>query len=180
MKICFLAPSSYGKSTAVKIIQKHFNSENVKIAEPLYDLQNKFYKYIYRNIGDQQDGELLQYLGIKIRKENPSFLIEEFKKVVNETFKEIITNDDCRTPDYEYLKEMGFIFININGYERERGDYTNADKKNNLEWTDTIPCDYVLDNYGTMEEYEKNILKLIKEIKENEKMLHDIKRKLLK
>lgn len=195
MKICFLAPSSYGKSTAVKIIERHFNSENVKIAEPLYDLQNKFYKYINRNIEDKQDGELLQYLGIKIRKENPLFLLENFKQRVDETYREIITNDDCRRPDQQYLQEMGFIFVKILGYQRDREDHTKADRENIVEWDNDIcgmdedykavytsctPCDCVIKNYGTMEEYEKTILNLMKEIAENEKMLRNTKRKLLK
>lgn len=217
MKICFLAPSSYGKSTAVKIIERHFNSENVKIAEPLYDLQNKFYKYINRNIEDKQDGELLQYLGIKIRKENPLFLLENFKQRVDETYREIITNDDCRRPDQQYLQEMGFIFVKILGYQRDREDhtkvdreniiewdndiicgrkdYTKVDRKNSIEWDNDIcgmnednkivyinctPCDYVITNFGTMEEYEKTILNLMKEIAKDEKMLRNTKRKLLK
>lgn len=195
MKICFLAPSSYGKSTAVKIIERHFNSENVKIAEPLYDLQNKFYKYINRNIEDKQDGELLQYLGIKIRKENPLFLLENFKQRVDETYREIITNDDCRRPDQQYLQEMGFIFVKILGYQRDREDHTKADRENIVEWDNDIcgmdednkivyinctPCDYVITNFGTMEEYEKTILNLMKEIAKDEKMLRNTKRKLLK
>ena len=43
MKICFLAPSSYGKSTAIKLLQKHFDIKNIRIAEPLYELQSDFY-----------------------------------------------------------------------------------------------------------------------------------------
>ena len=173
MKICFIAPSSYGKSTAVGIIKKYFNSENIKIAKPLYDLQAYFYDFIGKSIGETQDGELLQFFGIKIRKENPSFLLDSFYQRVSSSTNEIITNDDCRPPDYIYLKELGFIFIKINGYRRDRDDYVKADEKSKVEWQDDLPCDYELDNTGAIEDYEKNILKLLKEIINNEKMLHN-------
>ena len=56
MKICFLAPSGYGKSTAIEILKKHFDVENIKIAEPLYELQKAFYDKLGIDIGDKQDG----------------------------------------------------------------------------------------------------------------------------
>lgn len=179
MKICFIAPSSYGKSTAVQIISKYFDATNIKIANPLYDLQNKFYLYIDKQIGNTQDGELLQFLGIKIRKENPNFLLNCFLNSVEKCSSQIVTNDDCRPPDYKTLKQMGFIFIKINGFPRERDDYIKPDAKNKIEWQSEIPCDYELNNTGTLEEYEENILKLLKEILENEKMLYSPSRKLL-
>ena len=42
-KICFIAPSGYGKSTAISILKKFYQLENIKIAEPLYylDIINK-------------------------------------------------------------------------------------------------------------------------------------------
>lgn len=173
MKICFIAPSYYGKTTATEIIKKHFNSENIKIAKPLYELQKHFYQFIDRDIKDKQDGELLQFLGQKIRKENPRFLLERFFGEVNNSQNPIIINDDCRPLDYAFLKEMGFIFIKINGFRRDRQDHIEINLKNTLEWQEEIKCDYELDNYSTLLDYEKNILNLMKEIIENEKMLHN-------
>ncbi|MFA6777991.1 MAG: hypothetical protein WCR80_06135 [Bacilli bacterium] len=178
MKICFIAPSLYGKSTAAGIIQKHFKSQNIKIAKPLYDLQTYFYHFIEKEIGDTQDGELLQFFGNKIRKENSTFLLDNFYQNVLNSKNNIITNDDCRPPDYLFLKEMGFIFIKIKGFKRMRDDYVKAAEKNKLEWQCDLPYDYELDNTCTLEEYEKNILNLLKEIIENEKMLCDSDRKL--
>mgnify|MGYP002509296125 CR=1 FL=1 len=40
LKICFLAPSGYGKSTASKFIESEFNAKVIKIGKPLYDLQS--------------------------------------------------------------------------------------------------------------------------------------------
>ena len=78
MKICFLGPSGYGKSTAVQILSSYYNTVNVKIGEPLYDLQNHFYEKIKTKLQGEQDGELLQFYGMKVRKENPQYLLEDF------------------------------------------------------------------------------------------------------
>lgn len=69
IKIAFLAPSGYGKSTACQILNEEYNTVNIKLATPLYDIQ----KYYYQIIGcedneGKQDGELLQFLGKKSKK----------------------------------------------------------------------------------------------------------------
>ena len=164
MKICFLAPSGYGKSTAIEILKKHYYIENIKIAEPLYKLQKDFYNLIGVDIKDKQDGELLQFYGKKIRKENEDFLLNCFKNKLNNSNTTIITNDDCRPSDYSFLKNNGFIFIKINGFKRERRDKTQANLKDKIEWQSEIPYDYEVDNFGTLEEYENNIMEVINKI----------------
>lgn len=164
MKICFLAPSGYGKSTAIRLLQKHFDIKNIKIAEPLYELQSEFYDKLGIEIGDRQDGELLQFYGKKVRKENEKFLLNEFKKKLFNTSATIISNDDCRPNDYEFLKENDFVFIKINGYQRDRDDVTIANPKEKIEWQSQIPFDYEIDNYGSLEEYEEKLLSLMNEL----------------
>ncbi len=170
IKISFIAPSEYGKNTAVNLLKERYRLINIKLALPLYKLQEHFYKFIQRKLLGEQDGELLQFLGNKIRKENSDFLIEEFSKKLKkvQNFDGIITNDDCRPPDYQYLKENGFIFIKINGFKRNRIDHTKSDPNSRLEWHNQIPCDYEVDNFGTMEEYKENLYKLLKEILKKE------------
>lgn len=164
-KLCFIAPSGYGKSTAIGIISEKYELINIKIAEPLYELQNYFYNYIGVKMRGEQDGELLQYLGMKIRKESENFLLncftDKFNKASNFT---LITNDDCRPPDYQYLKGLGFIFIGINGYNRDRLDHRPSDPKLSIEWQDKANCDYWLDNWGSMDEYRHNIDTLLMQI----------------
>lgn len=164
MKICFLAPSGYGKSTAIEILREHFNIKNIKIAEPLYELQNSFYEKIGIDDGNRQDGELLQFYGKKIRKENKKFLLETFKYKLDNTKATIISNDDCRPDDYKFLKDNGFIFIKINGFKRDRDDLTIANSKDKLEWQEHIPFDYEVNNYGSLEEYKENLLNLINKL----------------
>lgn len=168
IKICFLAPSGYGKSTAVSILEKKYKVINVKIAEPMYELQKMFYEKIKCPIGNTQDGELLQFLGMKIRKENPDFLLNEFSEKVYEINNvDIIIKDDCRPIDYNYLKELGFIFIKIEGYTHKRNDHSPIDKKNILEWDSDIPFNYVIQNISSLDKYEEELLNTIELIKNN-------------
>ena len=162
--IAFIAPSGYGKSTAIEIIKEYYDIENIKIGKPLYDLQNEFYRKINKAIGNTQDGELLQFLGYKVRKENPNYLLNEFYNKLCSSEKTIITNDDCRPNDYEFLKELGFIFIRINGFKRDRDDHTPVNSKSKLEWQEEIECDYEIDNYGDLETYRENVLEVIEKI----------------
>ncbi len=165
-KICFVAPSGYGKTTAINLISKFHNIENIKIATPLYELQNHFYNFIETDISGEQDGELLQFFGVKIRKENPTFLLNRFKRSLEVAEKKdaLISNDDCRPPDYDCLRELGFIFVRINGFCRTRKDHTTANPKLSIEWQNEIPCDFSVDNFGTMEEYEHNLKVLLNKI----------------
>ena len=164
MKICFLSPSGFGKSTAIEILKKHFDIKNIKIAEPLYELQNEFYKMLRKSDEGKQDGELLQFYGKKVRSVDKNYLLNTFKEKVLISNNSIITNDDCRPDDYEYLKSLGFIFIKINGFKRDRNDLTNIDIKNKIEWQSNIPYDYEIDNYGSKLEYEKNLLSIVRYI----------------
>jgi hypothetical protein len=176
LKICFLAPSTFGKSTAVDIFKKNFNEKikNIKIAEPLYYLQSVFYDFIGKDIEGKQDGELLQFYGVKIRQEKPEFLLNYFKQKIDENSDaKIILNDDCRPYDYDFLKLLGFIFIRINGQYRNREDHSPIDKKAALEWQTGIPCDYEVNNLGTLEEYEENILQLFERIIDERQVLHN-------
>ena len=111
----------------------------------------------------EQDGELLQYLGEKIRKENPEFILNKFKnKLLNADYRlTIITNDDCRPPDYKALRDLGFIFINITGFKRNRADHTKSNPTSSLEWNNNIVFDYSVDNFGTLEDYRENLFNLI-------------------
>lgn len=173
MKICFIAPSGYGKSTAIALLSKKYKIKNIKIATPLYELQKDFYHKLDIDIGDKQDGELLQFYGTKVRKEKPLYLLHQFEQKVNEceNLDLIITNDDCRPYDYEYLKMLGFIFIRINGYKRERNDHTPINTKLSIEWQNDIYCDYEIDNFGDIETYEENVFKEMEAIINDKKVL---------
>jgi len=180
MRLCFLAPSGYGKSTASKYLESKMRFKNIKIGEPLYELESMFYDYIHTSMKGEQDGELLQFLGMKIRRENPMFLLNTFLEKI-EMYEQdyTIINDDARPQDYEFLKSLGFVFIKINGFKRDRIDHTKSDDKSSLEWQSDIPCDYELDNFGLVEDYFKNIDSLMEVIKREQKVLYYTDRKVM-
>ena len=171
MKLCFIAPSGYGKTTAVDYIEKTYDAKNIKIADFLYEVQNYIYGRMDIYTNGKQDGELLQFLGKKVREIDSTFLLRNFQNKVINTNNEIILNDDCRPKDYEYLKSLGFIFIKLDSYSRDRSDITKVDKKNTLEWQELPECDYVISNFGSIDEYYKNIDNLMERIRTNGKVL---------
>ncbi len=175
MRLTFLAPSSYGKDTAVKLLKDIYNLIDIKIGEPLYELQSTFYKKINCDMKGEQDGELLQFFGEKIRKENATYLTNNFLERLEAAEKlnySIITNSDARMPDLITLEKLGFIFIKINGKARERKDHTKSNEKHALEIHSEIDFDYEVDNFGSIDEYKDNLINLVKRIKEDEKMLY--------
>jgi hypothetical protein len=117
-----------GKSTTTRLV-RHICQTNdiefslIKLAEPLYAAQQAIYSISGRPLDGyyQQDGELLSFLGIYMRKINPDVLIETFRVKLNaevERLNEInnpalIICDDMRRPDAQFLQLNGFKFVRI-------------------------------------------------------------------
>lgn len=175
LRICFIGPSGLGKSTCSYLLKKHFQNKVkiIKLAEPLYKIQQKIYNNFELKINENiQDGELLQLLGKRVQKLNPTFLAKKFlNKLKSNNNKQIIINDDCRPHNFKYLKENNFIFIAINGHSRIRtNDLSKINKKDSVEWTKTnslFNADFIIKNDGTKADLNKKIIELITKIKEN-------------
>ena len=165
-KICFLAPTGYGKSTAAKYLAKKLNGEIHKLAKPLYEMQDGFYEKIGKKVPEGQDGELLQFLGLKTQKSSPEFLAKEFGKEINKSKSLLILNDDCRPHNFKYLKKMGFIFVEIKGHSRVRKeDITSIDPRHEVEWLpENIKGDYIIKNNKDLKSFYLQLDKLAKEI----------------
>jgi hypothetical protein len=134
-----------------------YDAELIKIASPLYRLQNHFYETIGKKISGQ-DGELLQFLAQKIEKESPGWLANVFLAQIQETNKELIINDDCRLNSYYALKNNGFRFIRVdtsveNIIRRQREDHTKINPNHPVEQGfEHFQTDYVIDNNGLLED----------------------------
>ena len=171
LRISFLAPTGYGKTTAATFVANCFNAVIIKLAEPLYEIQ-RFYYNLLGKPETTQDGELLQYFGHKICKDAPNFLFETFQAKLNEIAvnnpKAIIVNDDCRPSNYEKLKRENFIFIKIEGIKYGRTDITPINPAHSLEWHDNIPCDYTISNRCSMVEFKDRTINIVEWLIKNE------------
>jgi len=172
IKISFIAPTGFGKTTATKLLSELYpGTVNIKLATPLYEIQ----RYIYNKIGvrmlGEQDGELLQFLGYKIQKEAPTYLAHEFEKLFIRVrlSANLITNDDCRAHNYLFLKNLGFRFVRINGYSRSRADHSKVDSCHTVEnGLAELDCEYLLDNLLDIDTYKQNLRVLVERIKDDE------------
>jgi len=90
-------------------------------------------------------------------------LLNKFQEVLQQHTDSnyLITNDDCRPPDYETLKNLGFVFVKINGFRRDRNDHSIIDANSQLEWQNEIYYDYCVDNTDSLAEYKKNLIALV-------------------
>lgn len=168
LKLSFIAPTGYGKTTAVHIIQNLYClSANIKLSAPLYELQKYFYEFIGAEMRGEQDGEFLQFLGYKIQKEVPEFLALRFYerlKSLEATYR-VITNDDCRPHNYPFLRNWGFKFIRIDGFARMRQDHIAIDPRHPVEeGLNDLAVDLVIDNFGSIEEYRAHIVDMMEDL----------------
>ena len=78
---------------------------------------------------------------------------------------------DCRqVHEYNYLEEQGFTFVRIETTATEQIERSTVlgeclDVNNGMDnLLDNIPCDYIIDNKGTIEEFYNNIDLLLGEM----------------
>lgn len=164
-KVALIAPTGYGKSTVATMIRELCpGAVNIKLAAPLYALQ----EYIYGRIGVEniatQDGELLQFLGYKIQREAPHFLASEFQRELSkyDGLVPLVTNDDCRPHNYSTLRNLGFQFVRVLGIHRSRSDHSPVDPHHPVEQgLEELDCGFVLDNRGSKAECRAYLEKLL-------------------
>ncbi|WP_155889339.1 hypothetical protein [Cucumibacter marinus] len=151
-----IGPTGSGKSTIANHLVTRLNGRLLKIAAPLYELQRHFYATIDKNISGQ-DGELLQFLGGKIEREQPGWLCDQFLKQLHSVDREIVVNDDCRPNCYDALRHVGTVFVHVrtsekNRHERARTDHVPIDPNHPVErGINREICQFVIDNNGSFE-----------------------------
>lgn len=153
--------SGSGKSTTAALAREYFarydmRVRTVKLAEPLYDLQQRFYAVAGKAIGPyDQDQQLLERIAAELRRISPTSLVDDFDRRCRAVEADVVLNDDLRDPHVDYLRlaELGFHFIRIRCDERirierlaRRGDLTHVYDSRTTSEIDLIPADAVVDN----------------------------------
>ncbi|PYE47286.1 AAA domain-containing protein [Paenibacillus barcinonensis] len=128
IKLVIFGQSGSGKSTIARIVQNYYEKQRktvqvVKLASPLYEIQNHVYKKLLLPYKEgAQDQILLENLATNIRRISPNYLVETFMEKVNNSEANVIINDDLRDyhTDYPRLTDSGFIFIKVSCKEEIR------------------------------------------------------------
>lgn len=165
MKICIIGPSTIGKSTSANYLVSKYEFNLIKLAQPLYDIQNYIYDYMGLKIERyQQDGRLLQDLANNIMRLDPCFLYNNFCNKTLSNRSANMVNDDCRKDNIDKLKDNGWVIVQILGPLRNRdSDITKPKElKESLEreWeNDKVYkyVDFIIKNNSTVEDLHKNI-----------------------
>lgn len=180
LKIALTGLPGVGKSTASKLLlqtlmDRQINAEVIKLAAPLYDIQTAFYKRIETPLlEEQQDGQLLNFLGGHFRKVDPEFLGRDLawrcSAAILSGARALIC-DDARPLDLETLHKQGFTIIRIvapddlrKARKTARGDKFSGDDNHPTErspeganWT----ADITINNDGGIDVFEQQILRIL-------------------
>ncbi|MBX7066815.1 MAG: hypothetical protein K1X28_06255 [Parachlamydiales bacterium] len=176
-KLALLGGPGVGKDTFVQILRKYFPSssyQQIRLAEPLYEVQSFVYKTCSKEIGENaQDGQLLNFLGKHMRSINPNVLLDRFAQSVREMEQKVdlILCTDLRPIDARFVKEMGFMVVNIVAdpsltveRRKKRGDLSLGGSNHETEkGIDPNMYDLQITNNGTLQDYEKSVMQFLKE-----------------
>lgn len=174
MRIAIIGLSGCGKSTTAGIVARYaadkgLSCATVKLATPLYELQEQVYRRAGAPIAPgAQDQVLLEALADAMRRANPRSLADDFLARLAGTSADIVINDDLRDPhvDAIVLRDNGFRVLRVTASTAVRdrrlacrGDLTRADRSTGQ--LDLIEPDAVLDNSGDLDDHRAAVHSLL-------------------
>jgi len=172
MRLSIIGYTGCGKSTVSKMIQSRFvregkRAEVVKLAYPLYALQQEFYRTAGVNLEFwDQDQVLLETIATHLRRISPTSLVSNFMERLAAVTSDVVINDDLRDPhvDYPALRDEGFRFIRVTcdesvrekrlGYRQDRTTVLRSSTTSRL---DLISPHAIIDNSGSLNELERKV-----------------------
>ncbi|MCJ0873510.1 hypothetical protein [Streptomyces sp. AP-93] len=174
LRISVVGLAGAGKSTCATLIEefardKGLTHARVKLAKPLYDLQ----EHVYRTAGGSlhagaQDQILMEALADAMRRIRPDSLAADFVARLSSVDADLVVNDDLRDPhvDAPALRGHGFKVLRITCDEElrqvrlaGRGDPSRADRSTRE--IDRIEPDAVIDNGAGLDEYRSAVNQLL-------------------
>jgi cytidine deaminase len=121
VRLCVVGPSGSGKSTVVSGLRRQFEAlgcsvETLKLAQPLYDLQGRFYDTIGRALASgDQDQILMETIARELRRIDPAALVVAFERRLRNCQADVVLNDDLRDDetDAPRLRMLGFLIARV-------------------------------------------------------------------
>jgi hypothetical protein len=146
----------------------------LKLAKPLYHLQQEFYRIAGISIQEHdQDQVLLEMIASQLRRISSTSLIDDFSRRLAETSSDVIINDDLRDPhiDYPALKNMAFKFMRIHCPEPirqkrlyRRGDLSMVVHSTTSAGIDLISPDWIIENVGDFADLRAKVIAAVSQI----------------
>lgn len=159
IKIAFYGKSGVGKSTIATAAKEYFEKEKfevevIKLAYPLYYIQNIFYKIAGKEeeFYAQNQG-LLEDIAKNLRKIDSQSIINNFYERYRQSKAQVVINDDVRETkvDYPFMKKEGFVFVKVECEEHlrinrllERNDLDAVVNSKTTDYIDEIKPDYII------------------------------------
>lgn len=174
LRVCVVGPAGSGKSTCAAIIEelaaaRGLTHARVKLAAPLYELQERVYQAAGVPLpGQAQDQQLMEALAGALRRIRPESLVDDFLGRLAATGTDVVVNDDLRDPhiDAVRLRAQGFRIIRLTADPEvraarltARGDLSRAD--GSTRELDLIEPDAVVDNSGDLAACRQALTELI-------------------
>ncbi|MFE7897971.1 hypothetical protein ACFU3E_10695 [Streptomyces sp. NPDC057424] len=170
LRIAVVGLAGAGKSTCASLIEefagdKGLTHARIKLAKPLYDLQEQVYRAAGGSLHEgAQDQILMEALADAMRRIRPDSLAADFTARLADTDADLVVNDDLRDPhvDAPALRGHGFRVLRITCDEElrrqrlaGRGDPSRADRSTRD--IDLITPDAVIDNRAGLDAYRSAV-----------------------
>ncbi|HEV2378151.1 MAG TPA: hypothetical protein VGS19_39050 [Streptosporangiaceae bacterium] len=176
LRVAVVGLAGCGKSTCAGLVEDFARDnrrsyQRVKLAKPLYDLQEAVYGVAGVPLQPgSQDQLLMEALADALRRIRPESIVDDFAWRLGQTSADIVINDDLRDPfvDAPRLRQMGFRVLRVTCQEdirqqrlAERGDLTRSDASTGR--LDLIEPDAVIDNSYDLESCKSAVYKFLRE-----------------
>ena len=177
-----------GKSTACRelleiLVERGRAVVVIKLAEPLYELQNLIYSYCGKPLHDRyrQDGALLNFLGAHLRSINPDVLANHFtsrQRAAEDAASQagderlVVVCDDMRPVDVPFMRARGFTIVRIDAprdaRERRlagRGDTTRGSSSHSTEiGVEETEHDLLVTNDGSLAALRASLADMVEDL----------------
>lgn len=161
-----------GKSTVAALImnklRNHARCENVKLAQPLYDIQNVIYEIAGLDLPYPKDRELLQWIGSEWgRKKNPDIWVNAWGKKVASLAAdgvEVILCDDLRFDnEAQKIKDAGGKIVQVvapDSIRQARGSLVGNSHQSEKGISPSL-VDAIIHNDGNLYSLEGQVMELL-------------------
>jgi hypothetical protein len=174
LRLSVIGLTGAGKSTLATITEglaaeRGLRFSRLKLAKPLYDLQERVYEMAGAQLrpGDQ-DQLLMESLAGSLRRIQPRSLVGIFLAALAATDADVVINDDLRDPhlDAVVLREHGFRIVHVRAAPQvraarlaARADLTRAERSTGE--LSLITPDAVIDNDGDLADYTASVRRVV-------------------